>query len=214
MFVLHGYWRSSASYRVRIALNLKGLAYDYRPVHLVRGGGEQHAQAFRARNPHGLVPVLEVDGHVLTQSLAIVEFLEERYPLPPLLPADPFRRAWIRGVADAIACEIHPLDNLRVLQYLTQTLGAAETAKNEWYRHWVHVGFRGIERELESMDEPFSLGDTPGLLEAFLVPQVYNARRFECDLSDYPRIRELDARCTPLAAFRDAAPENQPDASA
>lgn len=212
MLVLHGYWRSSAAYRVRIALNLKGLGYEYRAVHLTRDGGEQHSAAFRARNPHALVPVLETEGHQLAQSLAIMEFLEERHPAPPLLPADPFRRAWARAVADAIACEIHPVNNLRVLQYLTGTVGVPDETRIAWYRHWIAVGFQGVEQQLAALDGPFSLGDTPGLVEACLVPQVYNARRFECDLADYPRIRELEARCAELEPFRAAVPERQPDA--
>ena len=210
MLTFYGYWRSSASYRVRIALNLKGLPCEHRPVHLVRN--EQHSAQFLARNPHALVPVLETDGRCLTQSLAIMEFLEEVYPERPLLPADPFDRAWVRAVAQAVACEIHPVNNLRVLKYLTEELGVADAARLGWYRHWIALGFTGLEAQLEALPGDFSLGDKPGLLEACLVPQVYNARRFECDLEAYPRLTALDARCRSHEAFRAAAPEAQPDA--
>ena len=214
MLTLYSYWRSSASYRVRIALNLKSLPYEHRAVHLVRDGGEQHSAQFLAMNPHALVPVLDRDGRCLTQSLAIMEFLEEIYPERPLLPRDPYDRAWVRAVAQAVACDIHPLNNLRVLKYLTEDLGVADEARLGWYRHWIALGFAGLETQLGALPGDFSLGDEPGLLEACLVPQVYNARRFDCDLDAYPRLTALDARCQVLEAFRAAAPERQPDAPA
>lgn len=212
MYTLFGYWRSSASYRLRIALNLKGIPYDQEVVHLVRDGGEQHQASFRARNPHGLVPVLRADDRDLTQSLAILEFLEERHPEPSLLPDSAFDRAWVRAVAQTIACEIHPLNNLRVLKYLVTELGASEDAKLGWYRHWVEQGLAVVEAHLARLPGDFSLGDRPGYLEACLVPQVYNARRFQCDLSQCPAMVALDGRCNELDAFREAAPERQPDA--
>lgn len=212
MLTLYGYWRSSASYRVRIILNLKALPYRHRNVHLARNGGEQHTAQFLERNPHALVPVLEMDGRCLTQSLAIMEYLEEVYPERRILPDDPFDRAWVRAVAQAIACEIHPLNNLRVLKYLTEDLGVADEARLGWYRHWIALGFTGLEAQVAALPGDFSLGDAPGLLEACLVPQVYNARRFDCDLGAYPRLTALDARCQSLEAFQAAAPERQPDA--
>ncbi len=213
MYELYGYWRSSASYRVRIALNLKGLDYTQHTVHLVRDGGEQHQSSFRARNPHGLVPVLSDGQRDFTQSLAILEYLEERHPDPALLPRAPEDRAWVRSVAQTVACEIHPLNNLRVLGYLVNQLGATENAKVAWYRHWVEQGLAVVETHLAAMPGEYSLGDRPGYLEACLVPQMYNARRFECDLSGCPQAVALDARCLEMEAFRRAAPENQPDAA-
>ncbi|WP_407295210.1 maleylacetoacetate isomerase [Stutzerimonas zhaodongensis] len=209
---LYGYWRSSAAYRVRIALNLKGLAYENLPVHLVKDGGEQHSTEYRALNPQGLVPLL-VDGeHRIGQSLAIFEYLDEIFPLPPLLPDDPVDRARVRSMALHIACDIHPLNVTRVLQYLSVPLGVADESKNEWVRHWITTGFASFEQGLSAFDGKLSLGKRPGYLEACLVPQVYNARRFACDLTAYPRILEMVARCEDLEAFRNAAPEVQPDA--
>ncbi len=213
MYELYGYWRSSASYRVRIALNLKGIDYTQHTVHLVRDGGEQHQEGFRARNPHGLVPVLRDGRRDFTQSIAILEYLEEQHPDPPLLPEAPEDRAWVRSVSQTIACEIHPLNNLRVLGYLVNQLGATEDARLAWYRHWVEQGLAVVETHLASLPGEYSLGDRPGYLEACLVPQMYNARRFECDLSGVPRAVALDARCLEAEAFRRAAPENQPDAA-
>ncbi|MNQ27538.1 Maleylpyruvate isomerase [compost metagenome] len=212
MLTLYSYWRSSAAYRVRIALNLKGLTYQQVPVHLVKDGGQQHAAEYRALNPQQLVPLL-VDGEVrIAQSLAILEYLEEAYPVPALLPADPAQRAQVRALALHIACEIHPLNNLRVLQYLSGRLGVDEQAKNAWYRHWVDTGLTAVEQGLAAFDGGLSLGQRPGYLEACLLPQLYNARRFNCALDAYPRILAMAARCESLAAFRQAAPEVQPDA--
>jgi maleylacetoacetate isomerase len=203
MLTLYSYWRSTAAYRVRIALNLKGLTYRQVPVHLLEDGGQQHAAEYRALNPQQLVPLL-VDGEVrIAQSLAILEYLEEAYPVPPLLPAEPAQRAQVRALALHIACEIHPLNNLRVLQYLANRLGVDEEAKTTWYRHWVESGLTAVEQ---------GLGQRPGYLEACLIPQLYNARRFNCALDAYPRILAMAARCESLEAFRQAAPEAQPDA--
>lgn len=211
---LYSYFRSSAAYRVRIALNLKGLAYRTLPVHLLRDGGEQHRPAYRAVNPAGLVPALEDRGHTLTQSLAILEYLEEQYPQTPLLPRGNADRARVRAIAQSIACEIHPLNNLRVLQYLSGTLGLGEEQKNAWYRHWVGEGLGAVERLLA--DDPrtgaFCHGDRPTLADCCLVPQVFNARRFGCELDAMPTILAIVARCQSLEAFQRAAPEHQPDA--
>ncbi|MER0041501.1 MULTISPECIES: maleylacetoacetate isomerase [unclassified Pseudomonas] len=215
MLKLYGYWRSSAAYRVRIALNLKGLAYRQVPVHLVRDGGEQNGEAYQALNPQGLVPLLvdeENGGAPIAQSLAIIEYLEEIFPVPAILPADPVERAQVRAVALHLACDVHPLNNLRVLQYLGRELGVDDAAKNAWYRHWVAAGLAAVEQGLAAYGDTFSLGTRPGYLEACLIPQVYNARRFDCDLDAYPRILALTARCEALEAFRHAAPDAQPDA--
>jgi maleylacetoacetate isomerase len=177
---LYSYFRSSASYRVRIALNLKGLVFDYVPVHLSRDGGEQFTPAFRSVNSQALVPVLRSGDDILTQSLAILEYLDELCPNPPLLPATPDGRARVRSLAQAIACDIHPLNNLRVLRYLTNRLGLSDEARNDWYRHWVELGLTALEARLST--EPatgrFCHGDQPGLANCCLVPQLYNARRF------------------------------------
>ena len=215
MLKLYGYWRSSAAYRVRIALNLKGLACRQVPVHLVKDGGQQHAPEYRALNPQELVPLLVDEGNGgvrIAQSLAILEYLEEVYPVPALLPADPVQRAQVRALALHIACDIHPLNNLRVLQYLSSELGVADEAKNAWYRHWMDTGLAAVEQGLAVFDGRLSLGQRPGYLEACLVPQLYNARRFNCDLDTYPRILAMTARCEALDAFKQAAPEAQPDA--
>lgn len=211
---LFTYFRSSAAFRVRIALNLKGLAWDAVPVHLARDGGEQHRPEYRALNPAGLVPALDDDGLLLTQSLAIIEYLEETRPVPPLLPADPAGRARVRAIAQAIACDIHPINNLRVLQYLTRELGASEAQKNAWYRHWVELGLATVESQLAGHPATgsFCHGETPTLADCCLVPQVFNARRFDCDLSAMPVVRRIVAHCETLPAFQAAAPQAQADA--
>lgn len=211
--ILHNYFRSSASYRVRIALNLKGLPYEYRAVHLNRGGGEQFRPAFLAKNRQALVPVLETDGALLRQSLAILEYLEEVHPTPALLPRDALGRARVRALALTVACEMHPLNNLRVLNYLGGMLGVTTEAKSAWYRHWVELGFGALEAELAGNPKTgaFCHGDEPTLADCCLVPQLFNARRFECDLTPYPSILAVEERCLELPAFRDAAPERQPD---
>jgi maleylacetoacetate isomerase len=206
---LYDYWRSSAAYRVRIALNFKGLAYEQVAVDL--RAGAQHRPEFLAINPQGLVPVLEDEGAVLTQSLPILNYLEERYPEPALLPKDPPGRARSRAIAVAIACEIHPLNNLRVLQYLERELGLDEARRLVWYRHWIAAGFGPLEAMLAGAGG-FCVGDAPSLADVCLVPQVYNARRYECDLAPYPTIRRIDERCRQIDAFARAAPERQPDA--
>lgn len=209
--ILHGYFRSSAAYRVRIAVNLKGLAVEHRFVHLRRG--EQRADAYRAVNPQALVPTLEVADRRITQSLAIIEYLEERHPLPPLLPPGAEDRAWVRSVALAIACDIHPLDNLRVLQYLERTLGIDAAARDAWYAHWIAEGFRAIERQLAGRASGrYCLGDEPGLADVCLVPQVANAGRVKLDMAPYPRIRAVNEACLALPAFDLARPEKQADA--
>lgn len=212
---LYGYWRSSAAYRVRIALNLKGLAYQLVPVHLVKDGGQQHSVEYQALNPQELLPLLVDQGNGgvrIAQSLAILEYLEERFPAPALLPSAAARRAQVRALALHIACDLHPLNNLRVLQYLTGELGVDEAAKDAWYRHWLHKGLAAVEAGLAVFADQLSLGERPGYLEACLVPQLYNARRFNCDLDAYPRILAMAARCETLEAFAQAAPEVQPDA--
>jgi maleylacetoacetate isomerase len=210
--VLYSYWRSSSSYRVRIALNLKGIDYEQAPVHLVRNGGEQNQPAYREINPLGLVPALVHDGQVLVQSLAICEYLEETFPRPSLLPPDKRGRARVRGIAQSIASEIQPMNNLGVMQYLKEEMEQTEEAVRKWYIHWVDRGFSAIESWLGSQDTGrFCHGDAPGLADCFLVPQVYNAERFNCELEPYPQIMRITSLCRELPGFRAAAPGNQPD---
>lgn len=207
---LYSYFRSSAAYRVRIALNLKGPDYDIVPVSLIKG--EQRGESYLERNPQGLVPALELDsGTVLTQSLAICEYLEERYPVPPLLPDGAEARARVRAITDLIACDIHPLNNLRVLRYLTDHLRDTEENKLEWYRYWIRTGFEALERMLSSSPDTgdFCHGGEPTLAEVFLVPQVYNALRFDCDLTAYPTINRIASACESMPAFVQAHPDAQ-----
>ncbi len=209
---LHGYFRSSAAFRVRIALNLKGLQYEQAFVHLRKG--EQSAPAFLKLNPQGLVPALEDGPHLLTQSLAIVEYLDETHPQPPLLPKSPAERARVRALAQAIASDIHPINNLRVLVYLKKVLKVADEQHDAWYRHWIHEGFKGLEGMLQTDGTGrFCHGDTPGLADICLVPQVFNAQRFcsAADLTAYPTILRVFGECMKLPAFEAARPENQPD---
>jgi maleylacetoacetate isomerase len=210
---LYNYFRSSASYRVRIALNLKGLSYDYIPIHLRRGGGEQHLPTYKAINPQALLPALEADGRVLTQSLAILEYLEERYPDPPLLPQDPTDRATVRSIAMAIACEIHPVQNLRVTSYLKEMLHHNEEEIQTWNRHWITLGLTAVEQTVQAIPNRggFCFGTAPTVADLCLVPQMVNARRFGCDLSMCPTLVQIDATCRMLPAFANAAPEKQPD---
>lgn len=214
MLKLHTYFRSSAAYRVRIALNLKGLEYESVPVHLLRNGGEQLQDAYRALNPSALVPTLQDGEHVLTQSLAIIEYLDEAYPMNPLLPSDSPGRARVRALALDIACEIHPLNNLRVLKYLKHQLGVTEEAKTAWYRHWVSEGLQAVETALARSPATgrYCHGETPTLADICLVPQVFNAQRFEVDLSAFPTIAAISARCEQLPAFAAAHPMRQADA--
>ena len=209
---LYGYFRSSASYRVRIALAMKGLVWEQVIVHLAKG--HQLEPGFQALNSQGLIPVLEDGGVVMTQSLAIIEYLDETYPQPPLLPSTAVERQRVRAISLAIACDIHPLNNLRVLKYLTQDLGLSEDQKLAWYRHWVAVGFDALEPQLanDPATGRYCHGDVPGLADVALVPQVANARRFGVDLGPYPTIHRIDAACRELEPFRLAAPENQSDA--
>ena len=219
MLQLYSYFRSSAAYRLRIALHLKGLAFDTVPVHLLKGGGEQLQSAYRAINPAALVPALNIDadndGTTLTQSLAIMEYLDETHPQPPLLPADALGRARVRALALTVACEIHPLNNLRVLTYLSGELQASGDARNAWARHWMALGFATLEQHLAN-DAATGLcchGDTPTLADCCVVPQVFNARRFELDLAPYPTLVRIAEHCEALPAFIAAHPAQQPDAA-
>lgn len=214
MLKLHAYWRSSASYRVRIALNLKGLAYEISPVHLVKGGGEQHQAAYRALNPEGRVPLL-VDGDFkLGQSLAIFGYLESQHPTPALLPEDLQLRARVWQFCEAINADIQPLQNLGPLGYLTQTLGVSDEQKTAWIRHWIDRGLSALEQETSDLPERAALfGDSPGYADCCLVPQMYAARRFGADLAKYPRLAATSERLEQLPAFVAAHPEQQPDAN-
>lgn len=211
---LFSYFRSSAAYRVRIALGLKGLPCRIVPVHLVRNGGEQHLPEFLTLNPEGLVPCLrDDDGTVLSQSLAIIEYLEELHPEPPLLPRVPTERARVRALALAVVCDIHPLNNLRVLQYLEKTFGLSAEQRDAWYRHWIEVGFASLEARLDARPpEPFCAGEVPGLAEICIVPQVFNAQRYRVDMTAFPRLAALYEHCMKLSVFQEAAPDAQPDA--
>lgn len=210
--ILYSYFRSSAAYRVRIALNLKNVDYQIRTVHLLKNGGEQFKADYLALNPQGRVPALVLQNTVLTQSMAIVEYLEEVNPAPPLLPTDATARAYVRALAQIIACDIHPLNNLRVLNYLKETLNYER--KDVWYKHWIEDGFAAFEQLLHKRENRgrFCFGDKPGMADVFLIPQVYNALRFDCDMSRFPLISAIYQQCMHEAAFIKAAPENQPDA--
>lgn len=209
---LYNYFRSSASYRVRIALALKGLAYEYKPVHLQKK--EQFAESYAAVSASRLVPLLHDGDASLTQSMAIIEYLDETHPQPPLLPSDPLGRARVRALAQDIACEIHPLNNLRVLRYLAHDLKVGEDDKNRWYRHWVETGLEVVERQLA--DHPstgrFCHGDTPGLADCVLVPQIFNAQRFDCRLEHVPTVMRVYEACMQLDAFTKTQPSACPDA--
>jgi maleylacetoacetate isomerase len=215
---LYSYFRSSASYRVRIALNLKGLPYETVPVHLLKDGGEQFSEAYRKLNPDALVPALVDDmgdeAVALTQSLAIIEYLEEQYPEPALLPAQAVDRAYVRSIALTIACEIHPLNNLRVLRFLVKQMGLSEEQKNNWYRHWCEQGLASVEAILarDARTGRYCYGDVPTLADCLLVPQIANAQRMNCDLSGMPTLMRINDACLALDAFATAAPAHQPDA--
>jgi maleylacetoacetate isomerase len=211
---LYTYFRSSAAYRVRIALNVKGIEVQYIPKHLIREGGEHQLDDYLALNPQGLVPALEHDGRVIGQSLAIIEYLEEVNPEPPLLPADPGERAIVRSMALSVACDIHPLNNLRVLNYLKDQFVLDGEAVSRWYRHWVAEGFRGLEEmaKRSSADRRHLYGSTVTLADVVLVPQMYNARRFNCNLAAYPTLVAICEHLESLPAFAAARPEVQADA--
>jgi maleylpyruvate isomerase len=211
---LYTFFRSSASYRVRIALNLKGLEYEQAAIHLRRGGGEQLKPAYKAVNPQALVPALQDNGQVYSQSLAIIEYLEERYPKPPLLPSDAADRAVVRSMALLIACEVHPIQNLRVLNHLKNDHKLSDDDTIRWARHWINLGFSALEQMTISLSKQgeFCFGQRPTMADLCLVPQLGNARRFGVDLSAYPKLLAIEAACMSLPAFVDAAPENQPDA--
>ena len=210
---LYTYFRSSAAYRVRIALNLKGLSYEAVPVHLLKDGGQQLQDEYRAINPSGLVPAFQDEWITLSQSMAIIEYLEETHPEPALLPKDPPGRARVRELAQIIACDIHPLNNLRVLRYLVKQLGMSEQVKTEWYRHWVIEGLASLEAHLarDPGAGPYCHGDKPTIADCFLVPQVFNAQRFDIDISAYPNIARIHGLCAELPAFKAAHPAQQPD---
>lgn len=207
---LYSYFRSSASFRVRIALALKGLPYDYKAVHLVKN--EQLQPDYAARSPARLVPLLQ-DGPVqISQSLAIIEYLDELHPQPPLLPGSPAERARIRSLALDIACEIHPLNNLRVLRYLVRDLKVSDDDKNRWYKHWVETGLEVVERQLAVQPAAFCHGSTPTLADCVLVPQIFNAQRFNCRTDHVPNVMRVFDACMKLPAFEQSRPENCPDA--
>ena len=212
---LYGYWRSSAAFRIRIALNLKRLDYEDVPVNLVQGGGQQFSKGYLAMNPQARVPTF-VEGDLnLGQSMAIVEYLEEKYPQPPLLPATVEDRAVARQIAQIIACDVHPLNNVRVLRYLEEKLGADEQSRNAWYSCWVHDGLRAIEAILQGRAShgPFCMGERVSVADVFLIPQLYNAHRFNVPVDDCPRLLAIEGVCLDLPAFQRALPEHQPDAS-
>ncbi len=208
---LYGYFRSSAAYRVRIALNLKNLPYEMAAIHLTRDGGQQFKDEFRAINPQARVPALQLSGgEVLTQSLAIIDYLDEVYPDPPLLPVDALDRARVRAAAQVVACDIHPLNNLCTLRYLKRELKQEQAAIDAWYHHWVIEGFTALERMIET--GPYCFGSHVTLADVCLVPQVFNARRLNVPLAAFPKIVAVEAACLKLAAFDKARPEKQPDA--
>lgn len=211
---LYTYFRSSAAYRVRIGLKLKGLDVESVPVHLIKEGGQQLTPEFLVINPSAAVPALDDGGAIITQSMAILEYLDEVYPMAPLLPRDALGRARVRALAQIVACDIHPLNNLRVLRYLAHQAGVTEEVKNAWYVHWVALGFAAFETQLASSPDTgrFCHGDNPGMADCLLVPQVFNAVRFNIDMTPYPTINRIVAACEALPAFASAHPSQQPDA--
>lgn len=211
---LYSYFRSSAAYRARIALNLKGLKYEYVAKHLLRDGGEHKRADYLAINPQGFIPALEHDGKLMTQSVAIIEYLDEVFPTPPLLPARPFERAIVRAMSLLVACDIHPLNNLRVLNYLKAPLGHDGEATADWYKHWIAEGFAALEQLIakHSSAGRYSFGDAVTMADVLLVPQVANSRRFNMDLAPYPVLKKVAAHLESLPAFSAARPDAQPDA--
>ena len=210
---LYSYFRSSAAYRVRIALNLKGLPAEIVPVHLVKNGGEQHSAEYCQLNASELVPTLIDDTFALSQSLSILEYLDEKYPEPALLPKQIQQRALIRAFSQNIACDIHPLNNLRVLQYLQNVFALSEGGKSTWYKHWIELGMRSLEAQLTESNGQFCFGEQATFADCCLIPQVYNAKRFNIDVSAFPKIESIYQHCMTLDAFQQAAPEAQIDAS-
>lgn len=213
MITFYGYFRSSAAYRCRIALSLKDISYKFVPVHLRRNGGEQKQPNYLAINPQGLVPVLDVDGTILTQSLAIIEYLDDAYPTPRLLPGDALKRAQARAFAEIIACDIHPLQNLRVLQYLKQELQQTQNEADKWCQNWIHKGLSSCEALISAQDQKydFAFGNAPGLADICLIPQLYAAERFGVELSSMHNLLRIRKNCNEIAAFQNAHPDNQPD---
>ena len=207
--ILYDYYRSSSCYRVRIALNLKKITYTSIPIHLLNQGGEQHASSYQALNPQSLVPLLNDQGHMITQSLAIIEYLNELTPTPPLLPHAPLGRAHVRSLAQVIACDMHPLNNLRVLKQLREQFNASEETVHAWYHHWLALGFNAFEAKLKTYDRHNNVcyGREISLADICLIPQVYNAKRFNFDMTPYPLIEHIHAHCQTLEAFKQAAPE-------
>lgn len=205
---LYDYFRSSACYRVRIALNLKNLSYDLIPIHLLNEGGEHFFEDYKKINPQSLVPTLQDDDHYLTQSIAIIEYLEETHPTPALLPKDPYQRALVRAFALAIAADIHPLNNLRVLTYLQKNLNITDEQKKQWYSHWVELGLAALEQKLvnQNSNTTFCFTDYPSFADICLIPQIFNARRFQCDMTNYPTLIKIEENCLKLPAFNNAAP--------
>jgi maleylacetoacetate isomerase len=213
-FVLYGYFRSSAAFRARIALNLKGIEPELRFVHLLKDGGQQHNPDYKALNPQELIPALVHDGHLITQSLAIIEYLDEIAPEPPLLPKDALGRARVRAIAYAVACDIHPVNNLRVNQYLKRTFNADGDAQIAWQRHWIGLGFDALETMLSSSKETgkFCHGDAPTIADICLIPQMANAKRVHLDFTPYPTLARIESHALTHPAFVAALPANQPDA--
>jgi maleylpyruvate isomerase len=210
---LFSYWRSSAAFRVRIALNLKNLSHEVIPVDLLKQGGEQHLPSYSAKNPQDLVPILESGSHVLRQSLAIIEFLEETHPAPALLPNNVSERAWVRALSMDIACDIHPLNNLRVMRYLHKELKLSDDQKSSWTKHWIEIGLTGIEKTLSTKPRAgkFCFGDEPGMADVCLIPQIMNAKASSCDLSPFPKIQQVFDECMKLPTFIKASWESQID---
>jgi len=215
MLKLYGYWRSTAAYRVRIALNYKQIDFEEESVHLVKDGGEQHKTEYRDINAQGLVPTIVDDGVAMGQSIAILEYLQEKYPAPSLLPEGPFERAKMRQLCQIIACDLHPLNNLRVLQYLSNEFALADEDKTKWYHHWLELGFSAFELLLQSSNfqGPYCMGGELSMADACLIPQIYNADRFGFVMDDFPRLSEINQNCLKLVAFDKAKPENQADCS-
>ncbi len=214
MIKLYGYWRSTAAYRVRLALNLKQVSYSQQSVHLVKDGGEQYKKEYQSINPQGLVPSLVDDGITIGQSLAILEYLEEKYPQRSLLPTTLAERAVTRQLCQIIACDLHPLNNLRILKYLSNELKISDADKSKWYHHWLAQGFNAFEKLLAKNDftGPYCLGGELSMADVCLIPQIYNADRFDFSMDAYPILQEINHNCLKLERFQDAIPENQPDA--